>query len=99
MRKTLLIAAVLTATAAMAQSQFRQRIRHVEIHGDAWLIDDGSVVSSFNCIADAEQPLLDGGAWPLKFRVATADGGMPNPVLNACRNRLEQLNTLDGGLQ
>jgi len=99
MRKPLLIAALLVASAAFAQSQFRQKIRHVEIHGDAWRLDDGSVVSAFNCIADSEQPLLDGGAWPLKHRIAFADGGLPNGVLNSCATLLEAKNTLDGGLQ
>lgn len=99
MRKLISIVALLVASAALAQSQFKQRITHVEIHGNAWLLNDGGVVSAFNCIADVEQELTDGGSWPLKHRFAFADGGMPNPVLNACRNRLEQLNALDGGTQ
>lgn len=101
MRKLHLIltAALLTCTIAAAQSQFRQRIRHVEIHGNGWLNDDGTVVSAFNCIADPEQALLDGGSWPLKNRIAFADGGSPNAVLNSCRTLLEQLNALDGGVQ
>lgn len=99
MRKALLISALLIASIAAAQSQFRQKIRHLEIHGDAWRLDDGSVVTAFNCLADPEQPMLDGGSWPLKHRSAFADGGLPNPVLNSCATALEAKNILDGGLQ
>jgi hypothetical protein len=94
-----LTVALLLAFGAHAQSQFRQKIRHVEIHGDAWRLDDGSVISAFNCIADEQQPMLDGGSWPLKHRIAFADGGLPNPVLNSCATTLEAKNALDGGLQ
>jgi hypothetical protein len=99
MRKAILIAAVLTATVAVAQSQFRQRIRHVEVHGDVWTADDGSTVSEFTLIADPEHPLVDGGTWPLKVRVINVDGGMPNAVINTGARRLEARNGLDGGLQ
>jgi len=85
--------------AAFAQSQFRQRIRYAELHGQVWLNDDGGVVTEVTCISDTMQPLTDGGSWPLKFRTANADGGMPNPTINTCVRMIEQQNTLDGGLQ
>ena len=90
---------LLLATTALAQSQFRQRIRHAEFHGQAWLIDDGGVATELACISDTEQALVDGGSWPLKYRVAEADGGMPTQVLNACVRTIEHVNSLDGGFQ
>jgi len=99
MRKPILIAALLVATVALAQStSFRQKLRHIEIHGDAWRRDDGTVVTAFTCLADPEVELIDGGSWPLKYRSAYADGGLPTPVVNSCAQILEGRNQLDGGL-
>jgi hypothetical protein len=101
MRKAILIVVLLVATVAFANSPvFRQRIRHVEVHGDVWSRDDGGVVSEFVCLADAEAELIDGGAWPLKHRSSGfVDGGLPNAVIDRCARHIEIRNLLDGGLQ
>lgn len=99
MRKLFALPLLLLASAAFAQSQFRQRIRHIEIHGDVTLRDDGGVVTEITCIADAEHDLVDGGTWPLKVRLAQVDGGLPNPVIDRCARTIEARNALDGGFQ
>lgn len=102
MRKILSVAALsvaLFAHAVNAQSQFRQRIRHVHGAYEAWLYDDGGTAFSTECWADPEQSLVDGGSWPLKNRAGAADGGLPNPVVNTCVRSIEAANFLDGGLQ
>ena len=97
--KKLALLSLLVAAAAGAQSQFRQRIRNLTVHGQVALNDDGSVVSDFNCTAPSEQPMLDGGTWPLRILSVQVDGGMPNAVINTCARTIEQRNLLDGGLQ
>ena len=98
MKPALAFGALLLSFSAVAQSQFRQRIRHLEARGEVWLLDDGGVVSKFFCNSDSEQALADGGSWPLKNRYVDVDGGTPNSVLNTCARNIEAANALDGGL-
>lgn len=96
--KRLAFVALLVASAALAHSGFRTRLREVEGRYRVQLRDDGQTPFEVTCNAGNQQ-LLDGGTWPLKVTSAEAAGANPIQAIRDCVRQLERANGLDGGAQ